>query len=241
MALQQDEAQIRSENLLRDAEDALRREQLRAFWQQWGSTLIGMAVMLVIGTAAGVAWREWRTAQNEKSTAALISLVNAPAQTLSAQNIEHIRGPHAAIAYLTQAGAVEDLKGDAARAKLDELYGAAADAGDDTVWGWLGRWNTLRLRMDDEKQDPAKLIDDYEDLADDMGKSSLAALPYTDAAIIAGEKMKNPEKALKYIAHAEKHVPRATPMAAIIADLKHLYEIRAQAGKDDSSQAEKAQ
>lgn len=224
MALGQDEAQARSELLLRDAEDELKREKMQLWWKQWGPTIIGMCLMLVIGTAAGVGYREWRRAQNEQSTAQLLKIVGDDKAILTPDVAKDMGGNHAAIAYLTKAGTLKEDD----KTALQKLYGAAANAGDDTVWGWLGRWNTLRLRMDDPKEDPAKLLKDYEKLAADVKKSSLSALAYTDAAVIAGERMKDPKNALSYVQKAEAIVPRGSPMATIIADLKHLYEIRVQ-------------
>lgn len=221
MALRPEEADVRSELLIRDAEEALQRERLQQFWKAWGSTLIGMAVMLVVGTGVGVAWREWRQSDNEKSTAVLLDVVSDSTTPMSDELARDMSGNHAAIAWLSQVDAAKP-------GTLADLYENAARSGDDTVWGWLARWNTLRLRMDNPAEDSKKLIGDYEDLANDMKGSPLSALAWADAAIIAGEREKDPATALEYLARAEKITPRATPMWTIVADLKHLYEIRAQ-------------
>lgn len=221
MAMHQDEADARSALLLRDAEEALQKEKLQDFWRQWGSTIIGMAVMLVIGTGAGVAWREWRQSHNENATTKLLAIVENPDATISDADISAMNESQAAIAWLSRANAEkpEDLA---------KIYESAANAGDGTDWGWLARWNGLRLRMDNTSEDPKKLIAEFEKLANDKKNSPLAALAYTDAGVIAGERLKDPKQALEFLNQAEKLSPRATAMSAMVTDLKHLYEIREQ-------------
>lgn len=221
MAMHQDEADARSALLLRDAEEALQKEKLQEFWRQWGSTIIGMAIMLVVGTGAGVGWREWREARNESATTKLLAILENPETKITDADVSSMNENQAAIAWLSRANTdkTEDLA---------KIYANAASAGDNTDWGWLARWNGLRLRMNNASEDPQKLIKDYEDLANDRKDSALGALAYTDAGVIAGERMKDPAKALEFLNKAEKLSPRATPMSAMIADLKHLYDIRAQ-------------
>lgn len=221
MATREEEAAARSEILLRDAEEALAQERLREFWTQWGSTIIGMAVMLVIGTGAGVAWREWRQSANENSTSALLRIVDSGQYIMSENFASDMKKEHAALAWLSEA---KDANSEVVQGFLEQ----AAKNGGESAWGWLGRWNLLRQRMDDEKEDPEKLIGDYKDLADDMRGKSMAALAWTDAAVIAGERLKDPARALDYLAQAEKLVERAGPMGVIIGDLRHLYVVRAQ-------------
>jgi predicted negative regulator of RcsB-dependent stress response len=233
MANPADPTDLRAAHLVRDAEEALQQERLMEFWRQWGGTIIGMALMLVVGTAAGVAWRQWQQAKNEKSTAALTQIVETPAAP-TPQMLKDLRPEHAAIAWLAMAGtALNDVnasKPEAERsAALAELFGNAAKTGDDTMWGWLARWNLLRMKMDDPNADAEALLKDYEKLAADKSDSALAALAWIDAALVAGERLKDPTRALDYIHRADKIVPRGTAVSAITADLGHLYEIRRQA------------
>lgn len=228
MALSQDDAQARSELLLRDAEEALQQERLHEFWRAWGGTIIGMAIMLVIGTGAGVAWREWREARDARSTEQLVKITDNPAIPMDDAAAKKMKDEHAAIGWLVKAGTVTDASTPDARKQLQADYAAAAKDGGNSSWGYLARWNELRMKMDDDKQDPEKLISQFEKLGDDMGKSSLAALPYTDAAVVTGERLKDPKRALEFLDKAEEAAGAATQMQVHIADLRHLYEIRAQ-------------
>lgn len=239
MAGQADPTDLRTQNLLRDAEEALQQERMLEFWRQWGNTIIGMAIMLVVGTGAGVAWREWQESRNEKSTAALSAVLGST--TPSAEPTKDLRPEHAAIVWLSMAAnaATEAGKSDADRKQvMTDLYGKAAATDDDSVWAWFGRWNLLRMKMDEQSIDAEALLKDYEKLAQDMEKSSLSALAWIDAALIAGERMKDPARALSYIDRAEKIVPRGTTVSAITSDLKHLYEIRRQAVASQGAQEE---
>lgn len=243
MARPQEEALARTEVLIRDAEEALQQERLKELWKQWGTTLIGMAVMLVIGTGAGVAWREWNRTKNEQATAQLVNLLGQEDIVIGPETERDLGKNHAAIAYLSKAGKlVEKGKTDAVRDELTKLYTAAARAGDDTTWGWLARWNELRIQMDNEKSDTGKLLKDYEHLASERKGESMSAVVLMDAAIIAGERLKDPTRALEYLAQAQAVVPPTTPMDSLLSDLRHLYQVRALAIKNEAEKAqEKAQ
>lgn len=239
MARPQDEALARTEVLIRDAEEALQQERLSEFWKQWGSTLIGMAVMLVVGTGAGVVWREWQQSKNERATAQLSEIVTKEDIVIGPETERELGANHAAIAYLTKAGKLaEGGKSETSREELAKLYGAGARAGDDTTWGWLARWNELRLKMDDEKTDAAKLLKDYEHLASERDGEGLSALVLTDAAIVAGERLRDPARALEYVTKAQEVVSPTTPMASLLSDLQHLYQVRALAVKDEEKTEE---
>lgn len=228
MASPQDEALARTEVLLRDAEEALQQERMAQFWRDWGSTLIGMALMLVIGTGAGVMWREWHKSKNERATAALMSILEDGKAEIGPEVAEKLGGNHAAIAYLAKAGTLARTPDAATKlAELEKLYAAAAREGDGTVWGWLARLNTLRLKLDDEKADVPAILKQYEDLARDEKGSGLSAMAYMDAALLAGERAGDPARSLEYIAKAEAVVARGSAMMSVLSDLRHLYEVRA--------------
>jgi hypothetical protein len=49
-----------SDEFIREVDEAVRREQWQKLWQQYGSYLVGAVLAVVIGTAAGMAWRNWQ-------------------------------------------------------------------------------------------------------------------------------------------------------------------------------------
>lgn len=221
MARQQDPADLRTEHLLRDAAEELRRENLHKLWKEWGSTIIGMCIMLVVGTAIGVMWREWQSSKSERSTAALYQIESqgAPVPMMAGE----MRDNHLAMAWLAHAARISPDN----KTELQQAYQFAADAGD-SDWAWLGAWNALRVEMDNEQADAQDLINKFEQLAKDGAKHGYASLAWIDAAILAGERLANPTLALDYLSRADKGLQRGTPAAALAADLTHLYTIRQQ-------------
>lgn len=223
------ETDMRAQLLIRDAEEQVQKERMMALWQQWGSTIVGMGVMLVLGTGIGVTYREWTKSNNERDTAALIAMTASDTPAPNPAETAKLTGEHAAVAYLVEAGALKDVTDPAKRRDaLAALYDKAAQVGGNSTWAWLARWNGLRQKMDDAGADNAALIKGFEGLAADMQHSALAALPLMDAAIIAGERLKDPVKALSYLSEADKKVTRASAMAATLGDLRRLYDIERQ-------------
>lgn len=226
MARPQDPADLRTEHLLRDAAEELRRENLQKFWKEWGSTIIGMCIMLVVGTAIGVMWREYQKSGSEKSTAALYNIEN------SGVNVQQIANDlldnHLAMAWLAQAANIPVTN----KEDLQETYRAASQTGN-SDWSWLGAWNVLRIEMDNESADAEALLKEFEALANKGANHGYAALAWMDAAILAGERLRDPTRALDYLSRAEPLIPRGTPTAALAADLTHLYKIRQQTKSKD--------
>ncbi len=242
MAINPADPNRNSEALIRDAEEALQRERLAAFWRDNGGTILAAVLMLVLGTAAGSAWKAWKAHQNEQNTVLYAAVADGTSADLAA-----LSGPQAAMARLT--AAQKDLAATGKDAGVFETvrkyYGdIAADKAAGEPWQDLGRWNALRLSMDDEKADAAKLVADFEALARDMKSSGFAALPLIDAAVVAGERMGDRNKAYDLLKRAGDEAPRGTSAATLVDDLKHLYAIqgrqeKAAAPKADDANAEK--
>lgn len=226
MARPQDPADLRTEQLLRDAAEELRRENMQKLWKEWGTTIIGMCVMLVIGTGIGVMWREWKASNAEKSTAALYQVESrgAPVPAVSDAMLDN----HLAMAWLAHAARISPDNKD----ELQNAFQSAANTGK-SDWAWLGAWNALRMEMDDETADATALIQKFEQLAKDGTKYGYSALAWIDAAILAGERLADPTRALDYLSRADTTIQRGTPAAALAADLTHLYAIRKQTQAKD--------
>lgn len=60
-------------DIFREVDEALQREKAAQFWKDYGPTLVLAAIVLVISTGAGTAWRAWQTSQNHKATHTLIA------------------------------------------------------------------------------------------------------------------------------------------------------------------------
>jgi hypothetical protein len=49
-----------TDEFIREVDEAVRQEQWQKLWQQYGSYLVAAVLAVVIGTAAGMAWRNWQ-------------------------------------------------------------------------------------------------------------------------------------------------------------------------------------
>jgi hypothetical protein len=49
-----------TDEFIREVDEAVRQEQWQKLWKQYGSYLVAAVLAVVIGTAAGVGWRNWQ-------------------------------------------------------------------------------------------------------------------------------------------------------------------------------------
>ncbi|MDX2113807.1 MAG: tetratricopeptide repeat protein [Alphaproteobacteria bacterium] len=59
--------------LLREIEEDIRAERLQNFWSKFGKQAVWVSVAIVVGTAAGVIWREFQQDKAAKETSHLIA------------------------------------------------------------------------------------------------------------------------------------------------------------------------
>jgi len=55
------------DTFIREVNEELRKDQAKALWQRFGMPLIGLAVLIVVGTAAFVAYRYWDESRANRS------------------------------------------------------------------------------------------------------------------------------------------------------------------------------
>lgn len=111
-------------DIFREVDEALQREKAEKFWNEYGATLILAAVLMVIGTAAGVMWRTWDHSRDQQETARLFTAINSddPAQLETV--IADSRAGHEAVALFAAADMLRN-QGDLAGAAAH--YRAAAE------------------------------------------------------------------------------------------------------------------
>lgn len=108
---------------IREMEEDVRAMRLQDFWKKYGNTLIGISIAIVVGTAAGVAWKAVRAQRQEENTSALIAAGNK-AEGLQAVIVRDRSFSHAALAGL-RLGAKQREEGNAAEA-LKTYQGVSA-------------------------------------------------------------------------------------------------------------------
>ena len=126
---------MKSEEFIREVDEELQREQLAKLWHRYGGLVVGLAVLVVVGTAAKVGWDHWRQqAMAEEALrfhAAEQALTAKPAEAAEQFAALAAQGDtgYAALARLKEAQARITLKDQvAAKKALEEL--ATSGTGD---------------------------------------------------------------------------------------------------------------
>jgi hypothetical protein len=111
-------------DIFKEVEEDLRREKFEQLWQRYGRWVIGLAVVIVLGTAGSVAWQRYqqhREAQLAEQYGAAIALTDPSTGDLAKAD--------AALADIVDAGggygALAALERAAVKAKAGDIDGAA--------------------------------------------------------------------------------------------------------------------
>jgi len=206
------EEDLAAELLLKDADEALRQEQLKALWDEWGSTIIGVAFMVVFGTMIGVGWQSWRTSVNAAQTNFLLE-----AERGNTSSVEQLYGSHAGLYYMIQSAQADDP------ATVANNLEKAADAGLPREWDILAEWGRLRALADFESNDKNNLADDMMKLARKRNN------PFAPAMMVEASMLKymagDHNSAQDILNEAKKHEASANVPALLqrISSLENLY------------------
>ncbi|MEK0083811.1 tetratricopeptide repeat protein [Benzoatithermus flavus] len=160
---------MKSEEFIREVDEELQREQLAKLWHRYGGLVVGLAVLVVVGTAAKVGWDHWRQqAMAEEALrfhAAEQALTAKPAEAAEQFAALAAQGDtgYAALARLKEAQARITLKDQvAAKKALEEL---ATSGTGDAVLRDLGTLLAASHELD--TADPGDLARRLEPLAQD--------------------------------------------------------------------------
>ena len=159
---------MKSEEFIREVDEELRRDRIAMLWRRYGTLVLTIAVLIVVGTAAKVGWDQWRQragAAEALRFAAAERAMGAGQGTDAAQQFATLAADgdtgFAALARLKEAEAKLGQKDEAgALTALDQL---AATKGDDTILRDLATLLAAERRLD--KADPAELTKTLEPLA----------------------------------------------------------------------------
>ena len=209
------ETDMATELLLKEADEALRQEKLEALWQEWGKTIIGVALMLVFGTMLGVGWKNWRTGVHEASTLALVTT-----------QPEGLTDTHKGIADLLAANDLitEDMD-EGTKNTLRLLMEDIEDSGLPTEWSVIATWVKFRIEAETATETAQKYA-----IADAIAKASrrddnpYAPLMLAEAASLYGENG-DAQRALDLLREAQEMpiTAQAQAVAEILSKLIHLY------------------
>lgn len=112
-------------DIFSEVDEALKRERVEKLWAEYGQTIIVAAAVLVISTAAGVAWRTWDQNKDAAETARVVQAIdsNNAISELSTIIGDSRSGPEI-VALLTAAGLHQEKGG---KEKAAALYRQAAE------------------------------------------------------------------------------------------------------------------
>ncbi len=63
------------DNIIRELQEDIRRDRAKQLWDQYGTTIIGIAAAVIIGTGVGVAWKDYQSSKNQRLTGMLLAAV----------------------------------------------------------------------------------------------------------------------------------------------------------------------
>jgi hypothetical protein len=109
---------LKSDEFIREIDEELQRDKLKALWDRFGNVVIGAAVLLVVGVAAYEGWQAWQGSQRQDE-----------ARRFAAAESELAAGRWQAAASAFDTFAADASPGFAALARLREA--AALDAAND--------------------------------------------------------------------------------------------------------------
>ena len=123
-------------DIFTEVDEDLRRERVQELWKKYGNYVIGAAVLIVVGTAGFVAWRDYQRKQAEAGAAQYVAALdearsgNAAAADAALANIVRSGGSGYSVLARFEEAATKIRAGDAAAAAT--LYRSiAADGGVD--------------------------------------------------------------------------------------------------------------
>lgn len=141
------------DNFIREVNEEIRKEQVKAFWDRYGAALIAVAVLVVVGTGAYVGYRYWTETQANRSgdaySQALALADSGKGEEALAAFTELEKDGYGAYPLLARmrAATVKADNGDIAGAVVD-FDGVAADNAIPTVLRDMARLRAAFLLVD---------------------------------------------------------------------------------------------
>jgi hypothetical protein len=158
---------VKADEFIREVDEAVRQERWLKLWKQYGTFVIGASLAIVVGTAAGVAWREYRaSARLDEATqyAQAVELLRqdrpAEAADIFAALAENADSGYAVLARLRVAEARAEAGNP--EAKLETLT-RLAESNAAPVYRDLGRLLAAQQQLG--RGEPGALTQDLDGLA----------------------------------------------------------------------------
>lgn len=228
------EEDMAAELMLKEADDALRQEELQKLWEEWGATIIGVALMVVFGTMIGVGWKSWRTSVYESQTQALITMQQKGPASLATQGDE-LSGSYDAIAKMIAAGQLANTDGAPSQVTSSTIHNLMVDAGDGELpkyYDVMAEWTKLRTRFDATKNDDKhETVEEMLDMADNRNNPFSVIMAVEGAMMYAS--MESYDKALDVLNDLEEEQLDTVPsLKSEVESYRQIYQAKLNKDED---------
>ncbi len=209
-------------DLMQEIGEDLRQQQLKAFWKENGSWIIGGVLLAIVATAVMSFWREHKLQADVESTAQMLSIVReADAAKLTAF-ADKADKDHAVTAQFIAAGMLmQQGKKDEAAALYAKIENAS---GVDRVYRDLGALYAARIELDNGV-DAATVQKKLEKLTDKKNTWRFSAME-TQALLHAREGRS--EEAIKVLDAIAADTGAPADVRSRAMTLRELYQVSAQ-------------
>jgi len=149
---------VKADEFIREVDEELRRERLWRLWQRFGPYVIGVAVAVVLATAAKVGWERWRDKRLQEQADAFAqaqALQAADPAQAAAKFRELAESADAGFASLARLMAAAALMEAGRRDEAVAVLRENVEAGLDPALGQVSALFAAEYRLDDD--DPAAL------------------------------------------------------------------------------------
>lgn len=160
---------MKADEFIREVEEELRRDRAAVLWKRYGAWVIGAAVAVIIGTAAGVGWRAYQEHAREGEALRFAEAEQllqrdrpADAAAAFAELADDASGGYAVLARLRAAEAYRAAGDEAAAAAMLEGLADSGSAG--PLYRELG--GVLAALHDFDGADPGQLAERLEGYAE---------------------------------------------------------------------------
>ncbi len=212
-------------DIFREVDEAMQKEKAAKLWKEYGPTLMLAAIVLVVSTGIGTAYRSWTSHENVKATTKLVMAAEekdiAAAMEKAAQGTDD---GHKIVALMNAAAKyASDQKFD----KAADLYDSAAK--DASAPSDLRDLSTILYVRAAQIAAPATDETGYKALADRLSpiaaneKSAFRLQAKLDAALLYGDGLKDYTKALDLLKGFDGE-SIADSLKEKATALKHVYE-----------------
>jgi hypothetical protein len=230
------EEDMAAELLLKEADDTLRQEELQKLWEEWGATIIGVALMVVFGTMIGVGWKSWRTSVYESQTQALITMQQKGPASLAMQGDE-LSVSYDAIAKMIAAGQLANTDGAPSQVTSSTIHNLMVDASDGGLpqyYDIMAEWAKLRTRFDATKNDGRhETVEEMLDMADNRNNPFSVIMAVEGAMMYAS--MESYDKALDVLDDLDDESLDTVPsLKSEVDSYRQIYQAKLDKGEDQS-------